>query len=352
MNVANFYPGPSRVYSNITEFIYEAYMEGVMSANHRSAFFMEMMSETKAILQEKLLIPADYEIAFTSSATENWEIISQSLTKKGSFHFFNGDFGKKWFEYAQKLGNAHEKAFDINEELPDELIGDGYDVICVTQNETSNGTQVSNTLLKKLKDENPDKLLAVDVTSSLGGVIINFENADYWFGSTQKCLGLPAGLGVLILSPKAVEKAFEINERNHYNSLVSLIENARKNQTAYTPNVLGIYLLNRTQKVSKGIEHLEEKCLKRLMYYDEMLQKLAGFEYLVENEAVRSKTVLTLKYDDPAKLRKDSLQFGIELGAGYGAWKSSTFRIANFPAIKTKEIAKLTSYLEGKYLRS
>ncbi len=348
MHTANFYPGPSRVYSNVPEYIYEAYMEGYMSTNHRSALFMDLVAEAKSVLREKLLIPADYEIAFVSSATECWEIIAQSLTVAGSCHFYNGAFGEKWYEYASKLKKAEGISFDINEELPAREVGAEFDLIAVTQNETSNGTEVSNKVLKALRQANPDQLIAVDATSSLGGVYLDFENADVWYASVQKCLGLPAGLGVLILSPKAVKKAFEINEQGHYNSLVNIIENTRKNQTHHTPNVLGIYLLNRTQKLSKGIEYLSDKTELKYKYYGEVIRTHQRLSFLVENEAVRSRTVLTVKNENPAAVLEDASLYGIVLGAGYGQWKSSTFRIANFPAIKVKEIEKLVGYLEMK----
>ncbi|MEP0368488.1 MAG: aminotransferase class V-fold PLP-dependent enzyme [Cyclobacteriaceae bacterium] len=349
MNIANFYPGPSRIYSCIPEFIYEAYMSGILSANHRSDEFMKLMDETKSILRSKLLIPADYEIAFTSSATESWEIVSQSLVAKGSCHFYNGAFGKKWHGYANQLKKTSKVEFGVNDELPVAQVSDELDVICVTQNETSNGTEVSNEILKKLREINADKIIAVDVTSSIGGVKIHFENADYWYASVQKCLGLPAGLGVVILSPKAIEKAFEIGERGHYNSLISIIENTRKNQTQYTPNVLGIFLLNKSQGVSKGISPLHEKLVRRVGHYASVIQDLKGVDYLVRNESVRSKTVLALTHDDPDAVRAQASDAGIILGAGYGDWKSSSFRIANFPAIKTKEINKLQGFLEQNF---
>lgn len=349
MNLANFYPGPSRVYSNVPEFIYEAYMSGIMSVNHRSDQFMELMSETKTILKEKLLIPEDYEIAFTSSATENWEIITQSLTQNGSLHFFNGAFGEKWFHYAEKIGNVKAIKFGIEESLPKTKIEDEYDVICITQNETSNGTQIGNDKLKEVRESYPNKIIAVDVTSSIGGVTIDFSNADYWYASVQKCLGLPAGLGLIILSPRAVETVYQIKEKSHYNSLTAIIDNTRKNQTQYTPNVLGIYLLNKTQKQSKGIEYINSKCERRLVQYDNMLRDIPPIDYLIKNEKIRSKTVLSLTYKNPTILRTDAEQFGFILGAGYGQWKPNTFRIANFPAIKSKEINKLMSYLQNKF---
>ncbi|MEO9474952.1 MAG: aminotransferase class V-fold PLP-dependent enzyme [Cyclobacteriaceae bacterium] len=349
MNIANFYPGPSRVYSSIPEFIYEAYMSGILSANHRSDEFMKMMDETKSILRSKLLIPSDYEIAFTSSATENWEIISQSLVDKGSCHFYNGAFGNKWYGYASQLKNTKKVEFGINDELPVTQVSEEFDVVCVTQNETSNGTEVSNEILKKLRYTYANKIIAVDVTSSIGGVEIQFENADYWYASVQKCLGLPAGLGLVILSPKAIERAFEIGDRSYYNSLLAIIENARKNQTQYTPNVLGIFLLNKSQGVAKGISQLNEKLIRRMNHYKTVIQDLKGMGYLVRNESVRSKTVLAVSHADPDAVRTQASNAGIILGAGYGEWKSASFRIANFPAIKTKEINKLQSFLEQNF---
>jgi phosphoserine aminotransferase len=346
MSIANFYPGPSRVYANVPSYLNDAYAEGFLSCNHRSALFMGMMAETKAILHEKLLIPADYEVAFVSSATECWEIITQSLTVKGSFHLYNGAFGEKWHEYAAKLTTTKSVSFGVNDVLPVQEVGGDFDVIAVTQNETSNGTEVRNETLKALRDANPDQLIAVDATSSLGGVKLDFENADVWYASVQKCFGLPAGFGIMILSPKAIAKAFEINENRHYNSLVSIIENTRKNQTHYTPNVMGIYLLNRTQKDANGVDFISEKTQLKANYYQEVIKNVAGFEYLVENESVRSRTVLALKHADPQAVLADAAEYGITLGAGYGAWKKSTLRIANFPAILVKEVQMLVAYLE------
>lgn len=349
MKVATFYPGPSRVYSQIPKYIYEAYMEGIMSVNHRSTAFMDMLMMTKNVLKAKLLIPDDYEIVFTSSATECWEIIAQSLTTKKSQHFFNGAFGEKWYEYAGKLTNVEAVKFGLEEELPVNRADPQADVICFTQNETSNGSQVGLDTIAQLREESGDALIAVDVTSSLGGIYLDFSKADIWYGSCQKCLGLPSGLGVLILSPRAVAKAYATNERLHYNSLASILDNAQKNQTAYTPNVLSIYLLLRTQQVSKGIMEIEKKLLTRKAEYENTLKKLPEFAFLIQNPALRSTTVLTVAHKRPDEVKKHAQKADLILGNGYGSWKESTFRIANFPAIKTREVERLTKFLKKNY---
>lgn len=348
MKTANFYPGPSRVYSGITEYIYEAYMEGIMSINHRSGEFMNLLADTKEVLRRKQGIPKNYEIVFTSSATECWEIIAQSLTTRRSQHFYNGAFGEKWAQYAGKLRDVVRTQFGMNETLPTGEIHEA-DVYCVTHNETSNATQVSMGSLRVLREELTDKLIAVDVTSSFGGMRLDFTLADVWYGSVQKCLGLPAGMGFMIFSPLAIQHAGRIGENDHYNSLLRLLENATKNQTSYTPNVLDIYLLFRTQSVSRGIDSVQERLEERYKGYEALFKKKAGVSFLVENEEVRSTTVLALKADPAEELLEKARSRGIILGSGYGPWKATTFRIANFPAIKSKEVEKLISFFEKYY---
>ncbi|MEQ9303659.1 MAG: aminotransferase class V-fold PLP-dependent enzyme, partial [Marinoscillum sp.] len=293
--------------------------------------------------------PSDYEILFTSSATECWEIIAQSLTVKGSQHFFNGSFGEKWASYATEITNTRNVHFGINEKLPTGDISKDFDVLCVTHNETSNATMVDMESMKMLRVENQDKLIAVDVTSSFGGVILDYNQGDVWYGSVQKCLGLPAGMGFMVLSPRAVQVAEKIGENKRYNSLVRLLENAQKDQTSYTPNVLGIYLLLKTQEASKGIAYIEAKLESRMTAYQELFSQTDEIQFLVENEQVRSTTVLALQTSSPEKIKARATDRGIVLGSGYGPWKKSTIRVANFPAIKTKEVEKLLAFFAKYY---
>jgi phosphoserine aminotransferase len=117
------------------------------------------------------------------------------------------------------------------------------DVVCLTHNETSNGTHLKqwNTILAKY----PDALIAVDATSSMAGVELDWQSADIWFASVQKCFGLPAGMAVMVCSPRALQYAESIGDRKYYNSLLFMNDNFKKYQTHYTPNVLEIYLLSK-----------------------------------------------------------------------------------------------------------
>ena len=86
--MTNFNVGPSTVYPQLADYLKDAYNDGVLSMPHRGTAFVEMMRNTVALLKEKLNIPEDYTILFTSSATECWEIIAQSLTVQKSYHLY------------------------------------------------------------------------------------------------------------------------------------------------------------------------------------------------------------------------------------------------------------------------
>lgn len=343
----NFYPGPSKIYASVKEYVADGIESGILSMNHRSPQFMRLMDNTVLLLKEKLKIPAGYEIVFTSSATECWEIIAQSLVLKKSSHIFNGAFGEKWMSHTKKLtGDVQSLPFGLNE-LPQIDIDDDSEVICFTQNETSNGSQVPQKVIREAWSKYPDQLIAVDATSSMAGIELDFGIADIWFASVQKCFGLPAGMAIMICSDKAINQGNKINERSHYNSLTFLLENAKKNQTAYTPNILNIYLLQRLMDEIGTIDLIGKKVLARFNEIVTLINHSSVLSLLTENPETTSNTVLTLI---PGGYTVNGIKAlaekeNIILGSGYGSWKESTFRIANFPAISDKEWRELMQFL-------
>jgi phosphoserine aminotransferase len=342
--LTTFYPGPSKVYPQVATYLQDAMNEGILSQNHRSIPFMQMLKECILVFKQKQNIPDDYEVYFTSSATECWEIVGQSLVKNHSLHVFNGAFGEKWFEYASRLGKTTSSyKFDFQEIL-DENIFSSADVWCFTQNETSNATQINNSFFGKLKTE---ALISIDVTSSLGGIELDWKSGDIWLASVQKCLGLPAGMGIIICSPKAIKRAEEIGERDHYNSLLFIRDNFRKFQTHYTPNILGIYLLMRVMQQVPDIQTINAHIKKRAKDFYAFISQETNLDLLITNEEVRSETVIAIKgtVEEISVLKQKAKENNIILGNGYGAWKDTTFRIANFPAIEAWEFDKLKTLL-------
>lgn len=347
-----FAPGPSKVYDALPHYMQDAYNEGILSANHRSGAFMKLYQETEQLMREKLHMPDDYKLLFTSSATENWEIISQSIVERASFHIYSGSFGKKWLEYAKHIvpGTSALK-LEANQavDIAGLEISEEYDVIAITQNETANASQVPMAVIEAIGDKFPEKMIAVDTTSSMGGIELNFSLADIWYASVQKCFGLPAGLGVLIVSPKAIEKTLQKGEKGRYNSLNFMLENSAGFQTHYTPNVFGIYLLHRVLKDLPEIQHVDARLKGRMKKLENTIAQSEKFRMLVDNDQTRSNTVMAVAGSEEliSEVKKAAEKEGMQLGSGYGPLKPTSFRIANFPAITDAEFDRLIAFLKN-----
>ena len=384
----NFYPGPSKVYPQVKDWLKEAYDDGILSIQHRSQKFMQIYESIVKNLQEKHNIPKDYTIVFTSSATECWHILNDTFgndnfSELNAYHFYNGAFSKKWFEYrkANYLKTSFGIEFGHNEELEDkffqQILQNNYlpNIICLCQNETSNATQISQKTLSEIRNNRQNDFIFVDATSSWGGQNLNFSDADAWFVSVQKCFGLPAGLGIMALSPNLIdfyqneiqnsknnpavvdalnnEKAPAVvgvptNEKpTRYNQLSFLLEKAKDFQTTYTPNVLGIYLLCKVMSFIPNISVTSQKLEKRATDLYDFLEE-NGYKILIENKAVRSQTVLAVELNEPklSFLKQKAKESNIILGNGYGKWKQNTFRIANFPQHTDEEFKILKEFLK------
>ena len=359
--MTTFYPGPSKVYPAVADYAAEAVRSGITSLNHRSAGFMDIVQETMRLLRLKLAIPNDYHIAFVSSATECWEIVAQSLTQQGSSHLVNGAFAQKWADNTAKLGR---QAWQFTGIEPNDwpYLAAGYpdtDTLCLTQNETANGTQLPLNWLADFRNHFGG-LIAVDAVSSMAGIVLDWQQADVWFASVQKCFGLPAGLAVLVYSPAALLRAEAVGERGHYNSLLFMHENFLKYQTPYTPNGLGIYCLMRVLETVPTIAETDAQTKRRAAdWYRFLEHDLADspFAPLISFKddsadnppmvAVRSDTVIAVSgaAEAIAAVKKAALAAGIILGNGYGTGKDNTFRIANFPAITDTDIDQLRTFL-------
>ena len=345
----NFYPGPSKLHPNIEAFTLNSLRSGIVERNHRSSEFAKLYQAVKLGMQEKLGLPQEYEVVFTSSATECWEIITESLVVEGSLHVVEGAFGEKWYEYAKKIkaNCKQEGSFSALETYQNTQAG--YpELLAVTHNETSNGTAIRIADQKWLREQFPSALIAYDATSSMAGVSLAWELGDIWFASVQKCFGLPSGLALLILSPQAIVRARNVGAHQHYNSLPFILDNAEKGQTHYTPNILTIDLLRQVLEASASISKTDELIRDRASWLYSELSQLSYLRPYVEEEANRSETVICLRCNKETieQLKTQSVQKDILLGNGYGQLKTDTIRIANFPAIPDEAYYELLNFLK------
>lgn len=356
MKYIYFTVGPSQVYPTFKKHLQAAIKADIPSISHRGKLFGEIFTHTTKNLRQLLNIPNTHRIFFLSSALESMERIIQNTVGKTSFHFVNGAFGKRFYKTALELGKDAEKEeapYGSGFQLNSIKIPQKSELICITQNDTSTGVSLPMTDIHNLKDKYPDTLIAIDVVSSIPYVEIDFTKIDIAFFSVQKGFGLPAGLCVLIVNEKAIDKARELQDKQisigSYHNFLSLLEMEVKLQTPETPNVLNIYLLGKVceDMNKKGIERIRKEMKKKAdMIYD-FFDKHETYKPFINDKIFRSDTTIVINLKDHAKevLYKLSKK-GYVAGSGYGKNKNNHIRIANFPAHKITDVKKLLKYFE------
>lgn len=350
----NFTPGPSQLYFTVNDHARQAFKEGIPSISHRSKLFEQISSEATVGLRQLLNISPDFYIFFTSSANEIWERITQNLVEEKSFHFVNGAFSKRFYEIAAQLNKKPEKTevkegngFDDNITIPSntELIG-------VTHNETSTGVSIPLEFIYKIKAKNPQAILAIDAVSSLPYPNFDFTKLDSIYFSVQKGFGLPAGLGVWIVNEKCIAKADQLVAKGisigSYHNIPSLKSHAAKNQTPETPNVLGIYLLNKVVQdfLRRGIDTIRKETEYKAAILYQALDQHPLLSAFVKEKKFQSKTVVVAEcLDHTERLTKFLQQNGLYPGDGYGPFKKTQLRFANFPAHSKEQYELLVDSL-------
>ena len=328
-----------------------------MEINHRSKqaeeYFREAIDNLKALMS----IPEDYHIFFLSSATEIWERQLQNLVIKHSHHYCYGAFSNRFYDFARKWGiNAQKTAADFGC-LPDtnpELVQEHTELITMALNETSTGVSFPQEAIYRLRKAHPQALIAVDGVSAFPALELDFTRVDSAYFSVQKCFGLPAGLGVWIVGPRAVSKAEQKLAAGcsigAYQALPNLIKNAQKNQTTYTANVLGIYLLAKVSAdmLEKGIDVIRKETDYKAALLQHTVEQHPAMEHFVADRQIRSKTVVVANTVHPSEEIIEKLnQKGFILGNGYGKYKGKQIRIASFPTHSKEQIERLADMINS-----
>lgn len=345
IRMISFYPGPSKIDPKVKSYINDAFQEQIIEYNHRSPQFMHLMKSCISILKDKLSIPKNYSIIFTSSATECWEICNQSFSLP-FIHIYNGAFGKKWATY-NKGDNVRHFPYSIHKRISIKKISkrkNEKNILCLTNCETSNTTKINAKTINKIRARYKKSLIFVDATSAMGGTYLNWNSADIWFASVQKCFGLPSGMAIMVCSPNAIQNMDK--EDFHYNSLNSAYNNGLQFQTTHTPNILNIYLLKRLMENRLNIKKEHEIIKKRALLLKKVVKNL-GLSLLTQNNNLQSETVIGIKCtpDFLVKIKQSATKHNILLGNGYGPWKNNSFRIANFPAHTDEDFDYLIDFL-------
>jgi len=295
----------------------------------------------------------------TSSGSGLMEGAVRSCTAKRAAIFSVGAFGKRWFEMCTS-NNVPADKFDsewgepTTQKMIEEVLSTGkYDLITITMNETSTGLMNDMESLSEVYKKYPEVVVCVDAVSNAAGTDIKVDEwaIDICITSTQKCLGLPAGMAICTFSKKAVERAKQVPNRGLYFDLLGLYDCIQKKDYQYpsTPSLSHMFALD--YQLDKILEEGLQNRYARHIACAELVRSWARkyFEILPD-EKFMSNTLTCVKNTreiNVSDLNKQLGEKGVVISNGYGKLKDKTFRIAHMAETTPQEIKDLLEMING-----
>lgn len=352
-----FTPGPSELFYTVPDHMRQAIKSGILSVSHRSRTFENLFSSTVENLRALLQIPDDFAVFFTNTATETMERILMNLVGSYSFHIVNGSFANRFYQIACQLGKKAKKLEVGSPQSPDLknlLVSDSFDLIAITQNETSSGAAYPLEEIYQVKKAFPEKLLVVDAVSALPYVNFDYRYIDSLYFSGQHGFGLPAGLSVWIVNKACIQKAQALSTSGKtfpgFHSIDRYYIKALKNQTPDTPNILGIYLLGKVieDMALKGIDQVRRETEYKAALLYHTLENHPKLNCFIHDPRYRSKTIVTAETVMPSnEIISHFATKGMIFGAGYDKYKFKHIRIANYPSHSKEQFEMLADHLNA-----
>ena len=304
---ARFSSGPTKKRPGWT---LQALHDAPLGRSHRSKVGKSRLREAITRTRSVLGVPPEHLIAVVpASDTGAFEMAMWSMLGARPVDVFAWEsFGEEWVTDAVeqlRLTDCRTHVGRPYGTLPDLSLARASADILFTQNGTTSGARIPNF---DWIPPNREGLVFNDATSAAFAQPIDWSRCDVVTFSWQKVLGGEAAHGMLVLSPRAVErlesytpdrplpKIFRLTKKGKVD--LELFEGA----TINTPSLLATedYLdaLKWAESIG-GLEALEARANSNAAVLSDWVNQTSWVDFLVPDPALRSNTAVCLKCIDP-----------------------------------------------------
>jgi phosphoserine aminotransferase len=350
----------------------EALSGALLGRSHRSGPGKEKLALAIDLTRDVLRVPAEYRIGIVPASDTGavemalWSLLGARGVDVAAWESFSNDWATDVVKQL-KLEKARVLTAPYGE-LPDLSRLDFDSDVVFAWNGTTSGVRVPNA---DFIPADRKGLTICDATSAAFAQPLDFAKLDVTTFSWQKVLGGEAAHGVLILSPRAVErleshtppwplpKIFRLTKKGKIN------EGIFRGETINTPSLLAVedYLdaLNWAKSIG-GLDALLARCDANAQAVAEWVARTPWIEFLARDPAIRSNSSVCLAFTaqsgvatdaDRAALAKTMVALVEKEGAGYdfGAYRDAPpgFRIWCGATVESADVRLLTQWLDWAY---
>jgi alanine-glyoxylate transaminase/serine-glyoxylate transaminase/serine-pyruvate transaminase len=306
-------------------------------------YYLRIMDELQSMLRDVFRTKNRMTMAISGTGSAGQEATVLNLVEPGErvLVCINGVFGGRLADMAERAGGEVTKierpwgeVFSLAD-VKEALARVKPRVVAIVLAETSTGAwQPIEEIAAAVRDSGA--MLILDTVTALGGIPVEIDTwqVDAVYSGTQKCLSCPPGLAPVSFSDRAVEKILQRREkvRSWYLD-VSLIANYWGGDRVYhhTAPINMTYALHEALRLVLE-EGLEASFARHRLNHAALKAGLSaiGIEYATQaGHALPQLNAVRIPAGvDDAAVRKALLErFGIEIGAGLGAFKGKVWRI-------------------------
>ena len=330
-------PGPSDIHPRVLQAI------GLNTVGHLDPYYLETMDRMQEMLRQLYCTRNQMTLAISATGSAGMEATVVNLVEPGDSVVIcvNGVFGMRMTDVAQRAGAnvttierpwgevfTPDEVADVVQKTKPKLVG-------IVMAETSTGAwQPIEPIANVAHDAGA--LLLVDAVTSLGGVPVEVDKwgIDAIYSGSQKCLSCPPGLAPVSFSERAMDviKQRKSKVQSWYLDM-SMLANYWGSDRVYHHTAP----INMTYALYEAIRVIHEEgldnCFQRHMLNHRALKAglaALGIEFAAQ-EGHQLPMLNAVKIPagvDDARTRRELLnRFGIEIGAGLGAFKGKVWRI-------------------------
>lgn len=350
--------------AKIPGFTLDMLADAPLGRSHRAAVGKAKLKEAIDLTREILGVPADYRIGIVPASDTGavemalWSLLGARKTTMLAWE----SFGSGWVtDVVKQLKlDAEVKEAGYGDIVDFKTVDFNTDVV-FTWNGTTSGVRVAN------GDDIPadrEGLTICDATSAAYAMDLPWDKLDVTTFSWQKVLGGEGGHGVLILSPRAVERletykpAWPLPKIFRMTKGGKLIEGIFVGETINTPSMLCVedYLVAlKWAKTIGGLKGLIARSEANAKAVADFVATKPWIENLANNPANASNTSVCVKFTD-ARI-KDGAAFakavakrlekeGVALDAGAYRDAPPGLRIWCGSTVETADVAALMPWIE------
>ena len=260
------------------------------------------------LTREVLRSPQDYTLVYLPGSDTGaveaalWSMLGQRPVQVVAYE----NFGKTWAQDVRDHLKIQPEILDAPwGSLPDLSRVDPDKDLVFPWNGTTAGVRVPNADF--ISDERTG-LTICDATSAAFAMPLDWAKLDVTTFSFQKALGGEAGIGIAVLSPRAIERLDSYTPPWPVPKVLRLTEGGRFSRTLATGTMINTFsiwtiedwidALEWARDVG-GLDELIRRTDANAAALDAWVQRTGWVEYLAEREEIRSTTSVCLKITDP-----------------------------------------------------